>query len=288
MTTAIKDSDLSGQTVRYGDVQIGGTGGPVISGTTIKSVPPKWEFDILNRYDDADRTVIGHRVRLTLRGIFYSESASLSSAQMRLIRRKLLEPRQQMYLSGTGCGFDVSAPDIGWGPKPVSCSIVMHGKCTADVNWVVEFEIAPCDVSNGQFPSYFKSFNFSQSYAINDEGYIVRATEGYWEIAPQLPGGVTQIADQFRDRFAIQLPTGFRRVSQQYQESLDKARMDFVVVDAQLTGDALPQFISKGRGTWSISTEGVGLTKGIATLSASLSVPPGVPPYTAALQFFLR
>lgn len=286
MATPIKDFNLSGQTIQYGDLQIGGTGGPLVQGSTIRSTPPSFTIHVNDNYDDAGRTVVSQKIQLDVQSVFYADSVDLSVNQLKLVRRELMEPRKTLSFLGTGCGLDDEVIDVGWGPRPISCTFQMHGRQTAVLNWSVEYEIATCTVSQSLFSTRFKAFVFSQNYSLDDEGLLTRTTVGYWEIAPQIPGG-TQISDQFREKVNVEVPKGFRRVSQEYPESPDKTRMDFQIVDVQLAGDALPQFISRGEGNFLIASEGAGFSKGAASLDVILTVAPGVPPNFAYLQFFL-
>ncbi|MBI1248031.1 hypothetical protein GC197_09345 [bacterium] len=285
--TTIKDFDLSGQTVVYGKVQIGGSGGPVSPDIKVKSTPPSFSLKATNNYDETGRTVVSHRIQMTVKSVFFSDDQFLSAKHLEFIRQQLLEPRQTLQLIGTGTGFDNGIVDVSWGPKPVDCDIQMFGKQTATVTWIVEFDVAPCYLSSrSQLKGRFKSFVFAQSYQNDDEGFLTRVTSGYWEVSPQA-SGTFQIADSFRDQFLVEVPTGFQRLGSSYNESPDKTRMDFEIVDTQLRGDALPPFITKGDGSFSVNTAGPGFANMIAVLNAQLTVAPGVPPNYAYLQFVL-
>ncbi|GAA4442017.1 hypothetical protein [Bremerella cremea] len=286
MHTPINQADLSAQTIHYGDVQIGGSGGPSIAGSAVRSTPPQWSFTATNQYNDAQQTVIGQRVRLDVQAIFYSETEALSATQLKAIRRQLLEPRQTLSLAGTGCGLDSPAIDIGWGPRPLACTITMQGSQTASLQWSVELEIASSDVAASLLDERLKSFDFAQSYRLDDQGLLTRVTRGSWQVASQHSGG-TQVADSFRAAIDVEVPAGFRRVTQVYDESTDKSRIDFQLVDVQLAGDALPAGIAEGEGSFSFTTEGIGLARGTARLTATLTVAPGVAPNYAFLQFWL-
>lgn len=285
MATAIKDFDLSGQTVRYGGVQFGG-GGPMLTGTPVKTTPPKFSFRSEVRYDDAGRTALAHRCTLDVMTVAFSDTVAIQEAQLRKIRRELLTPRLSLLLAGVGLGFDTVQPSTDWGPKPISCVITMYGKQTAEITWSVQFEVATCDTNQAIFSDNLKALNYSQAFGLDDEGFLSIITSGYWEIAPQLATG-GQISDQFRERINVAVPKGFRRIQQNYQESTDRTRTDFQISDSQLRGDAPPPHMTRANGTFSIGVQNRNFSQGQMTLSAVLTTAPGVPPSLSVTTFFL-
>lgn len=287
MSISATRSDLSGNTVEYGGVRFDGSGNSVLSGTAIRSTPPQFDENIQAQYDDSGINVVSYKVQLQLECVIFSETNGLQETQLRKLRETLLRPRLALVLTGCGLGFDVASSDIDWGPRPLSCSIRPIGNIAAKLSWSIVFNIPPCAISQAAFGERLKSFSFSQSFNVNDEGLTTLTTSGYWEIAPQLGNGQFQLADKFRDKVNVSVPSGFRRMQQDYQQSQDGTRMDFVVVDQQLSGDALPEYIIDGNGSFSLGTAGPGLSHGVMTLEATLTVAPGIPPGFSALQFFL-
>ncbi|MFI4875561.1 MAG: hypothetical protein ACIALR_09495, partial [Blastopirellula sp. JB062] len=202
------------------------------------------------------------------------------------LQNELLSPRKQLVLTGTGTGYDGAIKDVGWGPKPISCTIEPIGRQAARLNWSIEFQVAPCDVTDTDLLNHFKAVSYAQSYSNDEEGLLTRVTQGYYEVAPQFSSG-KQLSDRFREQLIVQVPPGFRRTGNVWQESADKSRMEFQLVDEQLRGDALPSLISRGEGTWGIGSQGPGFAKAVLNLEAALTVAPGVSPSYSALQFFL-
>jgi len=288
MATAIKDVDLSGRTIRYGNIQFGGAGGPLFDdepGTAVKATPPQFRLELEAEYDSAGRDLAGHVGTLELTCWIYSEGPTLQETQLDRVRQTLLSPRQSLSLTGTGLGFPAVAEDIQQGPRPLACTLRPIGRQSAELTWSVEFHLPACELSGGASATSFKSFHVRQSFDIDDHGLLSRTTHGGYEVVPETTGGVN-LADAFREDFSVDVPTGFRRESQRFEETADRAGLAFRIVDSQLRGEVLPTSIVTGDGSWSIESAGGGFSQATLRLQATLTVAPGVAPSVAASQFF--
>src|SRR5690606_27230921 len=96
-------------------------------------------------------------------------------------------------------------------------------------------------------------------------------------------------AETVRNALAIACPDGYRRVNNAWRESDDKRRIEFVIADEQLPGDAYPKGITAAAGDSEFnagsSTPGA-LTTGTVSIAMSLTIAPGRPRGYAAAFFF--
>lgn len=270
---AIVLNNLAAATITYNGVQFGG------ADADYKSVPPTYKFKGRFVYDQSSRTITHVQYLLIVNAIFYESSEAALATNVENIRRKLSKVGKQLKIVGLGTNFETITQDPKWGPKPQSFDWQAIGQRAWELTWVVEFAVSEC--SSSQTGSWM-SFNFETTWANDFEGNCTRTIAGHVDIASQRTGtegkkpGV--IADQHRNSINVVVPAGFRRLHNVWRENDDHTRLDFIITDEQEAGDALPQGIIRGSGSFTYESQGPGFSQAKVNLNLNLRVAPGFPP----------
>lgn len=269
----IPSANLAGSTITYNGVQFGG------ADSAFTSLPPQYEWASEAVYDDAGRAVIYVRYTLTVKVIYYGADEGTVSDNIEAIKERLNAPGKELKIEGIGTGFGTINNDLKYGPKPISCAAKPHGQLAWELVWVVQFHVSEC--LSGTAPALtWLAWNFAQTWTNDFEGFCTRRISGYVEIAGRRGGAggkqPVAIADQVRERINIIVPFGFKRMVNNWDESADKTRMTFTVVDQQLTGDPYPPGITLAQGRFGFASQGPGFAKGTARLSMTLKTSPEV------------
>lgn len=268
---------MAGHTVTYNGVQIGG------SDSEYSWYPPTVRTEITPIYDDADRTIIKHRVLMSVSAILVHDTEADQDRQAAEIRRKLLEPGKRLSIAGIGVGFTGTQIDTSYGPKPRGLTLTPLATLSCTLEWTLEFVLIPC---SGSSAGVFESFNYMSEWSYDREGKATRSINGKVTI-PKLQFGSTKAhVDTVRDRLRFVIPNGFERVATRFSQSLNKLELSFSVVDRELIGSPLPVGIIDGGGQRAMQTNGPGFSKGTVSLAMSLTTAPGVPRGWASLHFF--
>lgn len=191
--------------------------------------------------DDADRTTIYSRYRLTVQATVYDPDDT--GGQFRDLRTKLSTQGATLVFTGQGAGdFNVNTatcPDVKWGPRPRILGWAPVGSLRAcEISWEVEFCLPACVGLTIPYPQPIMAFNFKASYSIDLRGRTTRRIEGYLEIPLTRSGRtVPNTADAYRSLINPAIPAEFLRITQDFSVSLDKSRLDFVIVDEETPSD---------------------------------------------------
>ncbi len=281
---AIKDTNQIGQTVVYNGVQFGGTD----SDHTM--MPPDYRLAGTPIYDEAGRSVTHVQYVLSVSTVIFGTSEAVLSSTITDMQTRLTAAGKSLSLSGLGVGFARNPQDIIWGPKPGPFNFApVGGQCAWEIQWSIEFNVNHC-MSAGAGPLTWMAWNYSTAWDNDLEGLTTRVISGHVQIIQQRQPGnrsniVAHTVDEARKRIVVVVPDNFRRTRNTWREASDKQRIDFSVVDAQLPSDAPPVGIIEADGNFSVNTTGVGFAKGGATVSATLTVAPGVPRSVAMIAF---
>lgn len=274
--------DTTGQAITYNGVEIGG------SQSEQSWYPPQIEATVQLEYDPADRSVIRHRVSMTVSTIVASSDTTSQTNQMEFIRKRLSQPGAPMVIQGLGMGLPTIINDYAWGPKPRVLSIKPLCHIAHAITWQVEFAIYPCSIGTDA-GTLWESFTFQTQWGIDDIGKSVRTISGQITIPTKAfgNGGGRPTADQVREALTVEVPYNFHRVSQTYSESTDRKTIAFSVVDVELRTEPFPPGVVQASGMSTLGSQGPGFAKGVSTLSMSLKMAPGAP-RSLAVIYFLR
>lgn len=271
----IMNEALAGSTVTYNGVQFGGID------ASYPSTPPEYTVEGTMVYDDANRAVIGVDYTLVVKTVFAAANEGAMSTNAEAVRERLSAPAKELKIQGIGIGFGTISRDPNFGPKPISFKWQPYGESTWECVWVVQFRVIEC-LSGAAEQLAWHAFNFETTWQNDFEGQCTRTISGYVEVDAR-PGEVS--ADRARDRIKIEVPNGFRRINNVWNESADKRRLSFVVVDEQLGGTPYPAGVTLAQGRTSFSSTKRGFAEGEVGISMTLRTSPKVPPSTAGLIF---
>jgi len=280
----MSDTNETMGTISYDGFVFGGSG----------STPPTYSIVADPHFDNADRTAGQVRYTLDVATIVYGDSEGDVAQQMQDLRTRLSRPGRRLEIVDLGFG-DTTVErgqryaDIVWGAKPRVLRFEPVGGTQAwQLHWQCEF-----NVTEGATPrdGYFLALNLRQRFEIDDAGLTTREVAGHAQVAGvRKPNGsptATSIADQVRDRINIRVPDGFRRAHQRWDESADKTRLDFSIVDRQLSGDPLPAGISDGQIDYQVEADAKRPGKVVARLNGHFESAPGKPKSLAAAHLLM-
>jgi hypothetical protein len=192
-------------------------------------------------YDDADRTVVYHNIKLNAKTIVTPDgNDSDTNRSMQKVRELLTQAGARLKIDNRGFGtkLDINGSgvkDVAFGPKPRMLSWVPVGNDqAAEVEWECETRIPFCQ--SGSSPRYtgFSTFNYTIDYSISDKGFTTRTIAGYIEIAMTRNGrNLPDTADRYREKLRVLKPRNFKR-SQDFSLSADKRRLNFTFVDTEI------------------------------------------------------
>ena len=258
-------------------------------------LPPIFQFQMTPVYDSSDRFVLYHRYQLTVETVIFPDS----QADIEELRRKLSAPRGSLVIGSAllwGTAAESNVPiDVTDGPHPRSVSVKpVAGFGAYLVNWTVEFSMVRCDTQpvTGASLTYFESFIVTQSIGISQDGLISRNLTGEWTIpkAAATTGYTAIIADSKRLNLTVNLPTGYERVNQSYNQSADGRKVSFAVSDRQLQGDVYPSGMIEADGSFTLSSDSPGgwggFAQGFASVQVNYRLAPLANKTLAAVHFF--
>lgn len=252
----------------------------------------------LMEYDEADRTMVMHHLRIEVKAVVAATSETLMNTNMDLIRFKLSEPGKELIIKNRGFGKPIvingggsgATNDLKLGPKPRMVSWEpIAGQLAADVEWHCETWIAVCNTAGVHARhSGITEMNYEISYSVNERGFTTRTINGHLEVVVERNGVVlTQTADQYRERIAPPKLAGFHRTND-WHLTADKKRVFFAITDRQIESKfALPAGVSDASGNhrvaWSRGNNGAMILRN--NVSMSLTLNPNVPPATGYVIF---
>lgn len=278
----IVNTALSGATVTYNGIQFGG------SDSNYKSLPPMYEFVGVPIYDRSNRAVKYVEVNLSVRCIFYETSVTNMANNMAAIQTALAAPGRTLTIAGLGSGFGIATAgvitaDIENGPKPgpIRC-VPIGGQLAWELSWSIAFRYVPCSTGS-ETDDAFTEFNFTTTWSNDFEGLTTRTISGIVGIKqhrdPADPNTVDHVAEMLRlnGTIVVSVPVGFKRVTNQWTETEDKATLLFTIVDQQLEGDHYPPGITQANGSFSFNAgDGKGgFGSAYCVLNMTLKTAPG-------------
>lgn len=248
-------------------------------------------------YDDAGISAKFIECTMSVSGFIYGDDVAAQQTNMNEIHRLLNAPGKNLLIEGIGFDLKIetkrsgATPDLMWGAKPQTLQMQpIGGNIAWAFQWVVTFRISRCESAN-VWANRFLAFNYSVSYATNSEGLIERVIEGYLEI-PQLRNEQNARAidldlEAAWDRVVFRLPVCFRRITTQRQLTPARNRLNFTIVDQELADLPYPNGIIEADADYDFENVGRSFESWVATLSAEMTVAPGLPRTLAATKFFL-
>jgi hypothetical protein len=214
-------------------------------------------------YDRAGRRITHTEYALAVTWLVYESSAGAGCATlMEEARYKLQEPGGVLVYKDNGFGdLEINSgsieSDLVWGPKPQKVEAKPVG-CRAcwELTWTCTFAISECtfvNLHNGsELP--IMAFNFAVDYSIDEMGLTTRTYNGYLQVPTTEHGGMT--ADDFRERLAIPVPVGFKRVNQNFRLDEAKTTLNFTVIDQEVLAEGLAVGCVESDGQHSIRNTG--------------------------------
>ena len=189
--------------------------------------------------DDAGRTIIYQKHTLTVEAVVAADPAC--DSDLETIREKLSAPGKRLKFTNRGFGTDVDVgpggnlEDVKYGPFPSVLSWeCLGGNRAAAISWQVVFCISMCDSPGKSKAAAVMALNYDTAFAVDKHGDTTRTITGYVEVKiPRNGRNVPFTAEDYLNRILIQPMPGFDRTVTR-RTSLDRARCDFTVTDAQI------------------------------------------------------
>lgn len=253
-------------------------------------------FSVRPQFDGSGRTtaycVVSVKLRTDLDDLFSTDVA------VRVAVQALSHPGGVFVYRGRGLGNpDINTGgirDVKWGPKPGPIDLSPRGEGNAvTLKWSVEFCIPCCEVqSMYQGNAAFRPVElvYTVEHENDPAGFTTRRIAGYLIIANNraAPGSsaLADSADHYRGRLVPPLLQGYRRIYGPWRTSEDRSRLDFLIMDEEMGGEALPRNVVEAELSESISSSEVGLRKWNTQITATYRMRKGCSGLDAARVFF--
>lgn len=253
-----------------------------------------YEFDISPVLDDAQRGKVYQRYALKGRWWVTSADEDTSSTSMTTLRQKLSEPGQKLTITDIGfgditVGGDATTYDPAFGPFPRTGHCEPRGGMIAWlVDWSIEFNLLDCESLAQTAIGGLIALNRKVAISVDMKGYTTITQSGYWQVSMnRVNGGSTlsKNADDMRDRFKANVPSGFRREVSNFTPNEAGNRMDFSIVDVEMHGSDYPEGIVETHISYDVAANERTFSKWQATLAGTLEVKKGFPLGLAATKF---
>lgn len=261
------------------------------------SVLKKAELSAKMVYDEADRVVT--HIQYTLKisdAVVWAESVEALQGNMAEIQDVLSLPGQELIIDSIGFDTYLSTsaegtrPDLLWGAKPRAMNFrPTGGERSWMFDWECEFNVSRCadpeELTGDELP--LMAFNWEWTGSVDEQGLMTRTITGYIQVpAVTLNDGLLpfNVSDAY-DKLSVEVPDGFRRTQNVHSVNKAKNRIDFAIVDVELTSDAYPAGIIEADIRQRYQTQQGGLAFWMASLSGSLTVAPGYPKSLAIVKF---
>lgn len=248
------------------------------------------------KYDEAGVTVTHVEYQMTVSGFIYGDDTAAQQVNMRSLHQKLTAAGKTLVIEGIGFDEDIDTsrggvtPDVLWGAQPQSFQFrPIGGSLAWGFVWVVKFNLSRCESLT--LANRFLAFNYGVTYSTNSEGLIERSIEGYVEIpqnrSPANARAIDWDIEAAWDQITFQLPICFRRLTTQRRFNYARNRIDFTIVDQELTDLPYPNGMVEADGEYDFENIGRSFENWVATLTVDLTVAPSLPRSLAAVKFFL-
>ncbi|MGE0607695.1 MAG: hypothetical protein AB7O62_11435 [Pirellulales bacterium] len=254
-------------------------------------------------YDQAQRVVTHLQYHLSVHGFIARSTESEESASMASLQDALTEPGKPLTIktfgfdSGTfstakSGATDATRPDLIWGAKPRLLSLdPAGGQLAWEFTWECEFNVSRAVAASAARLNNFLAFNYEWAASIDQEGLTTRTIAGYCQVAAIRGDNAARTllfnVDAKWDQISVAVPYGFRRIANNRRINDARNRIDFVIVDKELTGEAFPAGIVEANIEYSFANNPPAFVEWNGTISGTLTVAPGLPAWLAAEKFFL-
>lgn len=299
MSTLVKDASqaLTGNKGwKYNGVLFGGS--EAEGGTDFHVMWPEVSFESAPAYTPNGRDVMGYEWTVTIRSYLIKNTSGGHGTEQQVRAKlygKLQQPNKELYIEQ---GYGIIGPSGASADNQVTDWVIMHGvkprrlslKTLNGLAGVMFLEwsfTAMTYICENTLPhvNAFSSFWTQVGWNIQPSGLQSRSITGGYTVALNSDYRGIATADYMRGSISFDLPVGFRRVGNQWEESVDKSTMRFQIVDEQFQGTAYPVGIVAADGSFSIDSEGPAFATGSAQLNASFEVAPNYHITTAPYHF---
>ena len=232
-------------------------------------------ISVVPQYDQAGRTVIYNRIKLSLRAVV---SGTAIDAAVRAVTQILTKPAYPFVYTGSGYGLVVnvgSVRDVVWGPKPTEAGVKpLGGGNAAELTWSVEVCIP--DGPSARYAFAPMEFFYTVTYDVDASGYTTRSYEATVRI-PQTratPAGRTlsDTADRLLEQVTPALVPGFRRIPGGHSLSADKCSLTVYCQDVQLPPNIPPYGVVEASASHTLSSTPGKLQEWTGTLEATYEI----------------
>jgi hypothetical protein len=216
------------------------------NGVYLNQYPIRTEVSPRVVYDDANRLVKWVEYTIKVRGMLYLAPKEDGSPQttddtIESLRTKLQTPGKDLRFLQKGLGeISINFPgttmkDVNFGPKATFKRFVVFGNGQAvDFEWECVTAIPEC--SGSAFEKALSMACYKVTHEFDDQGLVTVTTAGAIEVAltfgptATLPDNI----DNYWDITYFPVQAGFRRLSRRKEISMDRRRIDYVIVDQQI------------------------------------------------------
>lgn len=251
------------------------------------------EFRGTPQYDSSGRTVTATRFYLHVRTTIENTGGTDANTRFAVVR--LTQPAAGLIYDGrgfTGVRINLGTTrDCSFGPKPQVISLKPNGGpgLTTTLEWAVEWLQPTCEDGRTN-PGSPMEFVYKLGFDIDRAGYTTRRYDLRIRVANTRTDiknrAVTVTADAWREKVTPPIPPGYRRVSQSWTVSEDKAELTGSVTDEQMPPNPPPPDVVLAEASHDYSTDGGKIYNWTGTISARYELAQGATVEKAVKAFF--
>lgn len=237
-------------------------------------------FQALPQADEAHRTILFTRYRITLRWTVSADIGFNIDTTMAALRTTLQQHGKDFTYENRGFGANWSIGPAGdfqcveGGPWPADFTFRPKGKNQgATCFWTVTVSV-PTNCAAIVYTGVPMTFQYRLHTRIDRHGNSTRTYSGFIAV-PKIILDDISIADTWLESIIPQIPNQFYRDDRDCQSSYDDKRIDFNVVDIELGDNMLPPYCTGASANHSIQSTDRGLLSWVATISGSYTLPKG-------------
>lgn len=248
--------------------------------------------------DGAGRLVVFVEYTFTVEGYVFAadpDAGDTTDTTLESIRQKLLQTGGKLTYKNAGFGnfeLQTELADVCYGPKPVSLEWEPTGDNKAcRVVFTVKVCVVECQGAQ-LLPGNIKGmieYGYELADSNDQSGYTRRTYSCHARVAAVRKTintfTLADHADTLRDVICPVLPFGFRRVSNEWRLSEDKAEIRGTVVDELLPPNAPQPGVVVSDGSHSVETDNGNLYRWMSTITATYEMARGRPAAQAFIHF---
>ena len=241
-------------------------------------------------YDAHERSVVSLDLKLNVIAVIWDSVRSDHQTEMANIEHRLAEQGKRLIVENIGLSTlldTASTPDLNFGPKPrlISCKPIGADLCW-EVVWEVTWRLPPqCVWGQAIAEGKIISASHEVTYTTNEEGLVQRSINGFIEFYKQRTG--TFEPEKVVDKLKVSKLPYFRRVSAQRRFSSARNRIEYSVVDEELSDLAYPDGIIQADVNLDLENQPPGFSRWVGQLSGTLRTAPGFPRSLAADKWLI-